>query len=101
MNEKLERLCKLIETETKEHMLKRGFTFVNQTGVTCEVHVAKKYTRVDVGSPQMSGKYMVENETGIVYGIKGYGVIHRGHSYGTLDTVDQYFWGGYIATKKG
>lgn len=58
---------------------------------------AKKYTRVDVGS---SGKYMVENETEIIFGIKGYGVIHRGHSYGTLDTINNWNWGGYTATRK-
>lgn len=62
----------------------------------CAVHVTrtKKYTRVDVGD---SGKYMVVNETGEIYGIKGYGVIHRGHRYGTLDTVERFDWGGYVA----
>ncbi|MFQ5472044.1 MAG: hypothetical protein ACE5FA_04060 [Dehalococcoidia bacterium] len=62
----------------------------------CAVHVtrARRYTRVDVGD---SGKYMVVNETGEIYGIKGYGVIHPGHQYGTLDTVGHFYWGGYLA----
>ena len=42
-----------------------------------------KYTRIDVGS---SGRFMVVNDTGEIYGIKAYGVIHRGHYFGTLDT---------------
>jgi hypothetical protein len=55
-----------------------------------------KYTKVNVGG---SGKYMVVNETGEIFGIKGYGVIHRGHSYGTVETINEWFWGGYKALK--
>ena len=60
------------------------------------IRPGKKYTKVDVGS---SGKYMVVNETGEIFGIKGYGVIHFGHFYGTLETIDDYFWGRYNAVK--
>ena len=63
-----------------------------------QVRPGPKYTKVDVGPEHnMSGKYMIENSTGDIWGIKGYGVVHRGHHYGTLDTVDAYFWGGYVA----
>jgi len=48
-----------------------------------------------------SGKYMVENETGRIFGIKAYGVIHRGHYFGTLETIHDYNWGSYRAQKKG
>jgi hypothetical protein len=63
----------------------------------CKVTVkrGKKYTKVDVGT---SGKFMVDQE-GNIFGIKGYGVIHRGHKYGTLDTIDQYYWGHYSPHK--
>jgi hypothetical protein len=58
------------------------------------------YTRVDVGpAHNISGKYMVENATGIIYGIKGYGKVHKGHQFGTLDTIDQWYWGGYAGQK--
>lgn len=60
------------------------------------IRPGKKYTKVDVGS---SGKYMVVNETGEIFGIKAYGVIHFGHFYGTLETIDDYFWGRYDAVK--
>jgi hypothetical protein len=56
----------------------------------------RKYTRVDVGS---SGKYMVDAE-GAIFGIKGYGVIHRGYRYGTLDTINDWDWSGYVAAAK-
>lgn len=56
----------------------------------------KKYTKVDVGS---SGKYMVVNETGEIFGIKAYGVIHKGHRYGTLDTINDWHWGEYTGVR--
>ncbi len=56
----------------------------------------KKYTKIDVGR---SGKLMVVNDTGEIFGIKAYGVIHRGHPYGTLNTVDDWYWGEYHPCK--
>ena len=56
-----------------------------------------KYTRVDF---EGSGKYMVVNATGEIYGIKGYGVIHRGHAFGPLATVAEWDWSGYRATRR-
>ena len=67
-----------------------------QNGKT-SIKPGSKYTKVDIGT---SGRYMVENETGIIYGIKGYGQIHKGHSYGTLDTINEYYWGNYTGVKK-
>lgn len=63
-----------------------------------QVHVrpGKKYTKVDIGS---SGRFMVENDTGHIYGIKAYGVIHKGHSYGDLSTIEGWNWGGYYPVK--
>lgn len=66
-----------------------------------QVRPGNVYTKVDVGPPHnMSGRYMVENSTGIIYGIKGYGKVHKGHRYGTLDTVGEYEWGTYYAQRK-
>lgn len=52
----------------------------------------KKFVRVNIGS---SGRYMVDLSDGTIYGIKGYGVVHYGHVYGTLDTINDWFWGEY------
>lgn len=57
----------------------------------------RKYCKVDVGT---SGKYMVEVSTGNIFGIKGYGQVHLGHFYGTLDTTATYHWGEYYPVKK-
>jgi hypothetical protein len=63
---------------------------------TVEVIPGPKYTKVNLGpASNMSGKFMIENSTGIIYGIKGYGKVHKGHVYGTLDTVDAYDWSDY------
>lgn len=60
-----------------------------------------KYTKVNIGPEHnVSGKYMVENSTGVIYGIKGYGQVHKGHAYGTLATVDQWYWGGYVGERR-
>lgn len=78
------------------------FDFENQTSYQgiyqykVVVTPGKKYTKVDFGG---SGKYMVVHETGQIFGIKAYGVIHKGHYYGTLDTIHDYYWGGYHGVK--
>jgi hypothetical protein len=59
--------------------------------------IRKKFALVDVDD---SGKYMVDIATGEIFGIKGYGRVHRGHCYGTLATISQWDWGGYQATRK-
>lgn len=41
----------------------------------------RKYQNVDVGT---SGRYMVDRETGRIYGIKGYGRVHKGRVYGAI-----------------
>lgn len=78
---------------------------LRQAGLDCETNIrnckvvikaGKKYHKVDVGG---SGKYMVEAATGKIYGIKAYGVVHLGHQFGTLDTIDSFNWGGYRASR--
>ena len=61
-----------------------------------KIRPGRKYTRVDVGD---SGKYMID-QAGNIYGIKAYGVPHLGKRFGTLETVDQFYWGGYYATRR-
>jgi len=68
----------------------------NLANAIATVKPGRKYTKIDVGS---SGKYMVENATGRIYGIKAYGVVHLGHQYGTLDTINEWQWGRYYAGK--
>lgn len=95
---KIERLAVLIEADTIERFKREGYTpeLHYQQAIKTNVKPGTKYTKVDVGS---SGKYMIDTE-GNIFGIKAYGVIHRGHQYGTLDTISEWNWGGYTATRK-
>lgn len=68
----------------------------NRDNATTSIKPGKKYDKIDIGD---SGKLMVVRETGEVFGIKGYGVIHKGHAYGTLDTIEKWYWGFFYPIK--
>jgi len=96
MESKLERFAELLEKEHIEYLREHDLGCdANIANARVSIKPGKKYVKVDVGR---SGKYMIDGD--IIYGIKAYGVIHRGHCYGTLDTIDQYYWGDYTAVKK-
>lgn len=105
MNEhqaKIKRFAELIDQQSLEHFRRKfpkpemsDVEFVQLFQLNASIRPGRKYTKVDVGT---SGRYMVDGE-GNIFGIKGYGNIHRGHRYGTLDTVDDWFWGNYQGMK--
>ena len=95
--DKIQAFADLLETEQKERL--RLDELDCQTNINnCKVTIKKgnKYTKVNVGD---SGKYMVDKE-GNIFGIKGYGVIHKGQHFGTLNTINSYSWGDYRASLK-
>lgn len=96
--DKIQALCNLIEAQQRARLVADGMSrLLEGTHYTGKVKIGRKYANIDFGG---SGKYMVELSTGNVYGIKAYGVIHRGHQYGTLDTIDAWDWSGYTAVSK-
>ena len=93
---KLQLLCDKITNQTRERLAIDNLGCeVNLSNAKAAYKIKKKYTYIDVGQ---SGKYLI-NSDGEIYGIKGYGVINKGQFYGTLDTIDDYYWGDYTATK--
>lgn len=95
---KIEVFAVLLEKQQIERLYRQDLACKpNIDNARTKIKPGKKYTKVDVGN---SGKYMVEHSTGNIYGIKAYGVIHRGHCYGNLDTINDYDWGDYRAVKK-
>lgn len=95
--EKLQAFAQIVERDQKDELRRSKLDCeANLHNATVKVVPGRKYSKVDVGG---SGKYMVDAE-GNIYGIKAYGQIHRGHYYGTLDTVNEYYWGRYSAMKK-
>lgn len=96
---KLEQFRATLESDQRARLKAEGYeTAITLGDHKCKLKPGRKYVNVDVGR---SGKYMIELATGKIFGIKGYGVIHRGHQYGTLDTVNNWNWSGYTAVPKG
>ncbi len=96
--EQLERFRALLEQEQNEK-LARDYPGVGP--YIAEVKLGSKFAKVDIGPPSnMSGRYMVELGTGDIYGIKGYGVVHRGHRYGNIQHVEQWDWSGYTGWRR-
>lgn len=96
MKEKIKLLCDKITKESQERLQKQGLACqCNLDNVVAHSHIGNKYIRIDVGT---SGRYMVDEEENI-YGIKAYGVVNKGHYFGTLDTINNYYWGDYKAYK--
>lgn len=54
------------------------------TGEAKHAQAGRKYINLDRGG---SGMFMVEKATGMVYGIKAYGRIHRGKHIGHIEAV--------------
>ena len=77
--------------------IKRDYPALDAEAEACvSIHNGRKWSRVDVG---MSGRYMID-KAGNIYGIKAYGVPHLDHKYGTLESIEQYYWGDYVGVKK-
>ena len=91
----IKEFAQILEEQQKQGLIHQGYNPENHN-FKVFVKPGTKYTKIDVGR---SGKYMVVNSTGEIYGIKAYGVIHKGHKFGTLNTVHEYNWSGYRAIK--
>jgi hypothetical protein len=97
----VEEFAALVLAQRQAHLREAYPTSDQWEWETVNVKVRTKYTLVDVG-PELnrSGKYMIENTTGAIFGIKGYGQVHRGHQYGTLATVSEFDWSGYSPVRR-
>jgi len=98
--DRLNQLKEIIEVQTELYYIdKYGMANIEVHLPSCKVKITpgKKYTKVDRGG---SGMYMIDNETGVIYGIKAYGKVHKGHTYGTLVTIERFNWGGYKAVER-
>lgn len=97
--DKIQALCDKITKESQARLTAQNLGCEsNLDNAVCHYKIGPKYTKID---DRTSGRYMIENATGEIYGIKAYGVINRGHFYGNLDTIDSYNWGYYKAVKIG
>lgn len=97
MKDKLQTFADLVHDNTADMFRKRWPNTDAEHEARVNIRPGRKYTKVDIGT---SGKYMVVNDTGEIFGIKAYGVIHKGKRYGNLDTIHDYYWGEYAPVLK-
>ena len=99
MENNIKRLCDKITREQQERLIKDNLGCqCNLDNAICTYKIKKKYTYIDIGT---GGRYMIDNVTQEIYGIKGYGVINKKHKFGTLADINKYYWGNYTAQLQG
>ena len=65
------------------------------------IETGRKFDKVYVKTEvQKLGRYMVDRNSWVIYGIKSWAQINERRTYGTLDTVDQYDWKPYYGVPK-
>lgn len=100
MQAKIQKLADRVLAERKQR-LAALYSQAQADAEDVRVKPGAAYTKVDLGDHgHWHGKLMVEHATGNVYGIKAYGKVHKGHQYGTLETIDDFYWGDYYPSKK-
>lgn len=93
--EKIEAFRQMVESDAKDHLRRsRLDSEANLNSARATVKPGQRWDKVDCGG---SGLFMVERTTGKIYGIKAYGVPHLKHQYGTLDTIQEFYWADYGA----
>jgi hypothetical protein len=74
---------------------------VGVKGDKWQVETGRKFDKVYVQTDvQKLGRYMVDRNSWIIYGIKSWAQINPRRTFGTLDTVSQYDWSGYTGSPK-
>ena len=102
MNTKLETLRALVEFQQNVRLVAEGMPFTIAYERGAKLVTSTKYTKLNIGpNCNMSGRYMVDNATGNIYGIKGYSVINKAKQYGNLDTIHNWDWSDYLAVPIG
>ena len=70
-------------------------------GETVQIETGRKFDKVYVQTNvQKLGRYMVDRNSWVIYGIKSWAQINERRTYGTLDTVDQYDWSAHYGIPK-
>jgi hypothetical protein len=90
---KVDYLVNKISNEIKQKLYDEGHDSLLSMGygvVTAEYR--QKYVLIKVAK---QSNYMIEKETGRIFGTKAYDTINRVRPYKTLDDVDDYYWGDY------
>jgi hypothetical protein len=72
-----------------------------QNGDTVKIEKGRKFDKVYIQTKvQKLGRYMVDRNSWVIYGIKSWAQINERRTYGTLDLIDQYDWSQYYGAPK-
>jgi len=98
-------LDRAVEYVAKLEKFRRAFQSADKGcqdfGETVEIETGRKFDKVYVKtSVQKLGRYMVDRNSWVIYGIKSWAQINERRTYGTLDTVDQYDWSSFYGVPK-
>ena len=102
----LDRAVEYVEKLEKFRSLFQAADMSCSHGDTAEIETGRKFDKVYIqtyhqGKPlQKIGRYMVDRNSWVIYGIKSWAQINERRTYGTLDTVDQYDWSHFYGVPK-
>lgn len=70
-------------------------------GDTVRIETGRKFDRVFIKTASQNlGRYFVDRNSWVIYGIKSWHQVNERRVYGTLDTVEQWDWSPYYAVPK-
>ena len=87
LREKLDKVCEqLTQNWGKYHARYYPNSYAISGGPRAVMVWGRRYVNVDRNDGvQQSGVFMVDQETGLIYGIKAYGKVNKNHNYGLVD----------------
>jgi hypothetical protein len=94
--DKMDKFRDLVEKDSMEYYKKRHMHVPSLSDLRVIIIPGRKYWKVDISG---SGRFMVEVDTEVIYGIKSYGQVHKGKRYGNLDSISEWYWGEYYPIK--
>jgi len=97
-NSEIEKFRIKIQGDTDLKFREDGYlNIIGTSNYTVNVKMGQKYYKVGLGSHIT---YMVEIETGDIYGTLGYDKVNKLHYYGKVANMEDYFWGGHAPMKE-
>jgi hypothetical protein len=100
MNEQLQNLVNVMYAQGIDRLIKSELNACIPS-FTVVVVDGPKYTKVNKGAKNnLSGCLMIENSTGQIYGILGYGQVNKKKCYGNISDISGHNWGGYYPVAK-
>ena len=92
-------LANLLKIQKTEYYTKNGFN-LNDMNIQVFIDQGPKYTRFSMTTWNETDKrslYFVENSTGKIFGCESWRKPNLRRQYGTLDTINDWYWAGYDA----